>query len=216
MTKKLGSSRNAPHKKTREEKDREEYIKKRYTAKRQTILVNLFAGAGAGKSTCASGVFSLLKHHNVNAELITEYAKDLVWEGRLHLSRNDMEIFSQQLRRQHRLRGKVDVMVTDSPILLSSVYIEPFDELFHATVMREFKKYNNMNYYIKRVKPYMKIGRAETKNGAKKIDDKVIEFLDREQVIYEKRLGDNETVNYITGLILGKLGIKQKYWIRRK
>ena len=176
----------------------------------------MFAGAGAGKSTCASGVFSLLKHHNVNAELITEYAKDLVWEGRLHLSRNDMEIFSEQLRRQHRLRGKVDVMVTDSPILLSSVYIEPFDELFHATVMREFKKYNNMNYYIKRVKPYMKIGRAETKNGAKKIDDKVIEFLDREQVIYEKRLGDNETVNYITGLILGKLGIKQQYWIRRK
>lgn len=202
--------------KTKEQKDREEYIKKRYTAKRTTICVNMFAGAGAGKSTCASGIFTLLKHHNVNAELITEYAKDLVWEGRLHLSRNDMEIFSQQLRRQHRLRGKVDVMVTDSPILLSSVYIEPFDELFHATVMREFKKYNNMNYYIKRVKPYMKIGRAETKNGAKKIDDKVIEFLDREQVIYEKRLGNAETVNYITGLILGELGIKQRYWIRRK
>ncbi len=202
--------------KTKEQKEREEYIKKRYTAKRQTILVNLFAGAGAGKSTCASGVFSLLKHHNVNAELITEYAKDLVWEGRLHLNRNDIEIFAEQLRRQHRLRGKVDVMVTDSPILLSSVYIEPFDEQFHATVMREFKKYNNMNYYIKRVKPYMKLGRNESENGAKKIDDKAIEFLDREQVQYEVRLGDNETVNYITGLILGELGIKQKYWIRRK
>jgi len=202
--------------KTKEDKEREEYIKKRYTAKRQTILVNLFAGAGAGKSTCASGVFSLLKHQNVNAELITEYAKDLVWEGRLHLNRNDMEIFSEQLRRQHRLRGKVDVMVTDSPILLSSMYIEPFDELFHATVMREFKKYNNLNFFIKRVKPYMKIGRAETKNGAKKIDDKVVQFLTGEQIQYETRLGDNDTVNYITGLILGELGIKQKYWIRRK
>ena len=202
--------------KTKEQKDREEYIKKRYTAKRPTICVNMFAGAGAGKSTCASGVFTLLKHHNVNAELITEYAKDLVWEGRLHLSRNDIEIFTEQLKRQHRLKGKVDVMVTDSPILLSSIYIEPFDELFHATVMREFKKYNNLNFFIKRVKPYMKIGRAETKNGAKKIDDRVVEFLDREQVIYEKRLGDNDTVNYITGLILGELGIKQQYWIRRK
>jgi len=202
--------------KTREQKDREEYIKKRYTAKRPTICVNLFAGAGAGKSTCASGVFSLLKHHNVNAELITEYAKDLVWEGRLHLNRNDMEIFAEQLRRQHRLNGKVDVMVTDSPILLSSVYIEPVDELFHATVMREFKKYKNMNFFIKRVKPYMKIGRAETKNGAKAIDDKVVEFLDREQVLYETKLGNNEAVNYITGLILKKLGLKQKYWIRRK
>jgi len=202
--------------KTRKQKDREEYIKKRYTAKIKTICVNLFAGAGAGKSTLATGVFSLLKHHNVNAELVTEYAKDLVWEGRLHLSRNDIEIFTEQLKRQHRLQGKVDVMVTDSPILLSSVYIDPFDPLFHATVMREFKKYNNLNFFIKRVKPYMKIGRAETKNGAKAIDDRVIEFLDNEQIQYETRLGNNEAVNYITGLILGKLGIKQQYWIRRK
>ena len=120
----------------------------RYTAKRPTICVNLFAGAGAGKSTCASGVFTLLKHHNVNAELITEYAKDLVWEERLHLNRSDLEIFTEQLKRQHRLKGKVDVMVTDSPILLSSVYIEPIDELFHATVMREFKKYNNFYFFF--------------------------------------------------------------------
>ena len=201
---------------TLNKKDRAKYIKKRYTSKIPTICVNLFAGAGAGKSTCASGIFTLLKHHNVNAELITEYAKDLVWEGRLHLNRSDLEIFTEQLKRQHRLKGKVDVMVTDSPILLSSVYIEPTDELFHATVMREFKKYNNFNFFIKRVKPYMKIGRAETKNGAKKIDDKVVEFLDGEQVQFETRLGDNNTVNYITGLVLKKLGLKQKYWIRRK
>ncbi len=202
--------------KKKEELARAEYIKKRYTAKIKTICVNLFAGAGAGKSTCATGIFTLLKHHNVDAELVTEYAKDLVWEGRLHLNRNDIEIFTEQLKRQHRLKGKVDVMVTDSPILLSSVYIDPFDPLFHATVMREFKKYNNLNFFIDRVKPYMKLGRAETKNGAKAIDDKVVEFLDNEQLIYEKRLGDNDTVNYITGLILGKLGIKQTYWIRRK
>jgi len=202
--------------KTRKQKDREEYIKKRYTAKIKTICVNLFAGAGAGKSTIATGVFSLLKHHNVNAELVTEYAKDLVWEGRLHLNRNDIDIFTEQLKRQYRLQGKVDVMVTDSPILLSSVYIDPFDPLFHATVMREFKKYNNLNFFIKRVKPYMKIGRAETKNGAKAIDDRVVEFLDREQIIYETRLGNNEAVNHITGLILGKLHIKQRYWIRKK
>jgi hypothetical protein len=62
----------------------------------------------------------------------------------------------------------------------------------------------------------MKIGRAETKNGAKAIDNKVVEFLNREQVQFETRLGDNDTVNYITGKVLKKLGLKQKYWIRRK
>src|SRR3989304_724393 len=174
-------------------KERAEYIKKRYTAKVSTICVNLFAGAGAGKSTCATGVFTLLKHHNVNAEYVSEYAK-----------------------RQFRLNGKVDVMVTDSPILLSSVYQDPLDELSHAMVMREFKKYNNLNFYIKRVKPYMKIGRQESFNGAKLIDNKVQSFLKREQIKYEERLGNNETVNHVTGLVLKQLGKKQEYFITRK
>lgn len=197
-------------------KERAEYIKKRYTAKISTICVNLFAGAGAGKSTCATGTFTLLKHHNVNAEYVSEYAKDLVWEERLHIQRNDLDIFTEQAKRQFRLNGKVDVMITDSPLLLSSVYQNPLDELSHAMVMREFKKYNNMNFYVKRVKPYMKIGRQESFNGAKIIDNKVLDFLKREQVQYEERLGNAETVNYITGLVLEKLGIKQQYWIRRK
>ena len=47
-----------------------------------TILCNIYGGPGSGKSTSAAGVFSLLKTHGVNAELVTEFAKDLVWEGR--------------------------------------------------------------------------------------------------------------------------------------
>ena len=62
----------------------------------------------------------------------------------------------------------------------------------------------------------MKIGRQESFNGAKAIDNKVQSFLKREQIRYEERLGDNETVNYITGLVLKQLGKKQKYFIRRK
>jgi len=197
-------------------KERAEYIKKRYTAKMPTICVNLFAGAGAGKSTCATGVFTLLKHHNINAEYVSEYAKDLVWEERLHIQRNDLDIFTEQAKRQFRLNGKVDVMITDSPILLSSVYQEKLDELFHAMVMREFKKYNNLNFYIKRIKPYMKIGRQESFNGAKIIDNKVQAFLKREQIQYEARLGNNETVNHVTGLVLKQLGKKQEYFITRK
>ena len=203
-------------KKKMTKKERAEYIKKRYTAKVPTICVNLFAGAGAGKSTCATGVFTLLKHHNINAEYVSEYAKDLVWEERLHIQRNDLDIFTEQAKRQFRLNGKVDVMITDSPILLSSVYQETLDELFHAMVMREFKKYNNLNFYIKRIKPYLKIGRQESFNGAKIIDNKVQSFLKREQIQYEERLGNNETVNHVTGLVLKQLGKKQEYFITRK
>ena len=46
------------------------------------LCVNLFGGPGIGKSTTAAGVFNLLKLHGIETELITEFAKDLVWEER--------------------------------------------------------------------------------------------------------------------------------------
>ena len=45
-----------------------------------TLVVNLFGVPGAGKSTGAAHIFSCIKMAGVNAELITEYAKDKVWE----------------------------------------------------------------------------------------------------------------------------------------
>lgn len=44
------------------------------------VVVNLFGEPGAGKSTGAAYIFSALKMHGINAELVTEYAKEKVWE----------------------------------------------------------------------------------------------------------------------------------------
>lgn len=45
-------------------------------------IINLWAGPGSGKSTIAAYVFSKLKMKNINCELVTEYAKQLVYSGR--------------------------------------------------------------------------------------------------------------------------------------
>lgn len=47
---------------------------------RKPIVVSLYAGPGAGKSTLAAYTFSKLKMLGVNCELVTEFAKDKVWE----------------------------------------------------------------------------------------------------------------------------------------
>lgn len=46
-----------------------------------SIVVNLFGSPCAGKSLGASYIFSLLKIAGVNCELVTEFAKDLVWDN---------------------------------------------------------------------------------------------------------------------------------------
>ena len=43
------------------------------------LIIQLYAAPGSGKSTGAAYIFSKLKMAGVNAELVTEFAKDKVW-----------------------------------------------------------------------------------------------------------------------------------------
>ena len=67
-------------------------------------IVNLFGGPGSGKSTTAAGLFYEVKKLKLNVELVTEYAKDAVWEKRHNLLDDQIYIFAKQQRRISRLK----------------------------------------------------------------------------------------------------------------
>jgi tRNA uridine 5-carbamoylmethylation protein Kti12 len=64
----------------------------------KTVIVNLYAGPGAGKTTCAWEIASRLKKENVSTEYVSEYAKELVWEGNLELLSGSVESHRKALR----------------------------------------------------------------------------------------------------------------------
>lgn len=138
-------------------------------------VVNLFAQPGAGKSTGAAYIFAKLKMAGVNAELITEFAKDKVWEENKEAIKNQAYIFGEQYYKMSRCKDKVDVLVTDSPLLLSILYNNDdiLGESFNNLVTNVFKSFNNLNYWINRVKPYNPKGRIQTEKEA----DCLIPFL---------------------------------------
>ena len=181
-----------------------------------TKCLNLFAGPGSGKSSTATGVFSLLKYHQVSCEFTGEYAKTLAWEGRLNMKINSLKIFAEQHHRQFILDNEVDVIVTDSPLLMSSAFRKPFDELFHALVAREFKKYDNMNYFILREKQFIQKGRKENEKESKQLDHDIFSLLQREQIPFTSVDGNYEAINTITGDVLKRLGKKQRFFIKEK
>jgi len=63
------------------------------------LLINLFGTPGSGKSTGAAYIFSQLKSCGINAELITEAAKEKVWEGNTAALSNQAYIFGEQYYR---------------------------------------------------------------------------------------------------------------------
>lgn len=143
------------------------------TSGKNTLVVNLYGGPGTGKSTNAARLFSMLKDAGVDVELVTEYAKDLVWEDSLSVLDNQLFVFANQHHRLKRLQGKVEVIVTDSPLLFSVVYGREnscLSEELEALVYAEYSKFNNLDVFLNRVKPYNPNGRLQTQQEAEQLD----------------------------------------------
>lgn len=99
-----------------------------------------------------------------------------------------------------RCADKVDVIVTDSPLLLGIFYNTD------ATIAKSltnfsldlFNKYNNMNYMVVRNKPYNPVGRNQTQEEADEIGDKIEFFLEDLNVPYTSGLGG---LSYYTSIV---------------
>ena len=180
-------------------------------------IVNLFAGPGSGKSTTASGLFHLLKLDNRKTELVTEYAKDAVYEQREKTLANQFYVSAKQhhriwriLKYWHDKNVKNGTILTDSPFILGLMYLEKNDsaaDKFKEFLLEEYNKMNNINIFITRVKKYDAHGRLQSEAEARKLDDDIRNFLKENSIQYIEVAGDK----YAPETILKKLDEKGWY-----
>lgn len=150
----------------------------------KTLVVNLFAGPGAGKTTCAWEIASQLKKRGINTEYVPEYAKELVWDENYKALADQEHIFEVQANRINRLIGKVDVVVTDSPILFSEIYGINNSNNFKQRIWEEHDSHKNFNLFINRGLRFEQQGRIHNLTESKEIDNKIKNMLEENSVYY--------------------------------
>jgi len=175
---------------------------------KKTIVVNLFAGPGSGKSTGAAYIFSKLKMAGVDCEYVSEFAKDKVWEHNDEVLKCQFYITGKQAYKISRVNGKVDVIITDSPILIGALYGISDNPHLEDAIFYEFGKYKNLNFFVERIKKYNPNGRMQTEEEAKTIDRELKSMLEKYNIEYENVYGDIEGYEEIVKKVKEMLNIK--------
>lgn len=162
---------------------------------KHTIVINAFAGPGAGKTTSCLEVAEKLKKQGFVTEYVQEYAKELVYDNNLIMLDGHYEhqfaILNEQMKRINRLYGKVDFIVTDSPILLNNTYLneDKNTEVYSAysdSVNKLYGLYNNFNYFVERdTSVFEKEGRIHNLEQSIAIDNELKNMLHNNQIDFD-------------------------------
>ena len=170
-------------------------------------VINLFGVPGVGKSTGAAYIFSKLKMQDINAELVTEFAKNIIWENNLATLEDYAYIFGVQSRRISRCQNKVDVVITDAPLFCTVFYNQnsAFGEQFNKVVVSVFNSYNNINYFVDQERNYNSIGRLQTEKQARAMKKPMLNMLKKYNINFEIIDGDTQCYDLIVKKVIKKL-----------
>ncbi len=176
-----------------------------------TNVISLIGGSGLGKSTTAAGLFYEMKLQGLHVELVREYVKAWAWQGRKVGEFDQAYLFGKQSQAEAQLYGKVDWIITDSPLLLAPIYEKFYSgaSLIEGAALQFLDKarargVNHHHVILGRNKPFDTRGRFETEETALKVDTFVRQALAAWQVpTLESSVPDRERVQDI----LKKVGL---------
>lgn len=156
-----------------------------------TTYINLFGGPGVGKSTTAASLFVEMKKAGLKVELVTEVAKDFVWEDRSTTLTIQPYITIKQFRNLVRLKGKVDYVITDAPILLGCMYADRYAPTLPLSYKQFIVDLHNqelnpsVNIVLQRSFEYDSTGRYQTKQEAEEFDNDIMRILNDNKIRWE-------------------------------
>jgi hypothetical protein len=176
-------------------------------------IINLFGGPGIGKSTQASGLYFEMKKLGMSVEMPYEYPKVLAWDKNYNAVKDQLYVIGNQHRNIARLYGQVDYIIVDSPILLSLVYKDRYDDgleypsLLYGEKFNEFildlnSKYDSLNIVLERDSDmFNQDGRFQDLTESVEIDNDIVEILDLNNINYNRVKVNDNSIKTILSLL---------------
>lgn len=143
-----------------------------------------YGGPCSGKSTTVPGIFRELKIRGHNIEYVPEYIKNWAYEGRMPKSFQQLYVFAKQLNREDVLFPHVDMIVTDSPLLMNTVYSKKYNfpgwkQLMDLAMLYEVE-FPGLHIFLDRKNlPYKSEGRYQDLNDALEMDLLILDVLEK-------------------------------------
>lgn len=172
---------------------------------KNTLVVNIFGGPGGGKSTVMADIFARLKWKNIDCEMAPEYAKGKVWEESFNCLDDQFYISAKQYHNIFILNKKVDIVITDSPILLGIYYGKNESQEFYNLLIKKYNEFNNLNIFLKRIKPFHQNGRIQNEKESIEIDNVLKEILDYNKIPYTELFSSDTGIDNMIDLIIHHL-----------
>lgn len=157
---------------------------------RKTLVINAFGGPGAGKTVACMDICQQLKKLGYNAEYVSEVAKDYVYAEDFDkldgTEAHQFEILQEQMKRVDTKIGKVDFVVTDSPILLNGIYNKELTKEYSAGLLALHNQYQNFVFVVNRdvSQNFQQEGRIHNLEESQKKDCEITELLDKNEIFY--------------------------------
>ncbi len=158
----------------------------------QKTVINIYGGPGVGKSTTALQLVAELKKRGINADYVSEYAKELVYAKNLDKLdgsiQNQREIFHEQKSRLDITLAGAEVAVTDAPLLLNAIYLKEKSNSYTQDVLKKYNEYKNFNIFIERdlSTPFETEGRIHNLKESIEKDAEIISMLYANQIPFQR------------------------------
>lgn len=166
-----------------------------------TKIINLIGAPSSGKSVLRAYLYNRLKIESSHSiEEVTEFAKDLVYENP-SLLKDQFYVTAEQNRRIHRLVGKVDVVVNDSPIILGAIYNDSLPPIWDKFLADTFKQYDNINFLLMPGSKFESYGIVNKQTEIVDIHNKITSYLYAHSIEFVKHANNNDTYEHITKVI---------------